>query len=258
MHPYNQWIQTHHELDAYTPAPEQVLTSRRAYYGMISYVDDKVGQLLASLDRLSLREETMILFTSDHGDQMGEHGMWFKRTFYDGSTKVPLIVSGPEISAPSRIAKVVSLVDLFPTLLEVTNLPQASHPLDGHSFAGLLDGTTSNWKDAAIIEYMGEGAIAPMRCIRQGHYKYVFVEGCQPLLFDLEMDPLEQTNLSGLPDMATIEEILHAAILKDFDPSATKQAILRSQEDRRMVAQALSKGNGHSWAWPVKTPGVAT
>ncbi len=71
MHPYNKWIQIHHEVDKYPPTPEQILASRRAYYGMVSYVDDKVGQLLAALDRLRLRDDTMVMFVTDHGDQTG-------------------------------------------------------------------------------------------------------------------------------------------------------------------------------------------
>ncbi len=257
MHPLQQWLHIHHEIDKYPPDRQRILASRRAYYGMVSYVDDKVGQLLAGLDRLGLREDTLVLFTSDHGDMMGEHGMWFKRTFHEWSARVPLIVRRPGRRAGHRVPQVVSLVDLFPTLLDWANLPPAEHPLDGHSFAAGLDGPLAGWKDEAIIEYMGEGMLAPMRAIRRGRYKYVHVHGRPPLLFDLQTDPLEMTNLAGRPDMAAVEASLRQAVLQGLDPEAVHAAVLRSQQDRLMMCQALMEGKVQPWAWPVPTPGVA-
>lgn len=257
MHPFNQWIQTHHELDKYPPTQERILATRRAYYSMVSYVDDKVGQLLEAMDRLGLREDTMVLFTSDHGDQLGEHGMWFKRTFYEWSTRVPMIISRPGDRQGRRVRQVVSLVDLLPTLLEIAGLPPAEHMTDGQSFAGLLDGTLPDWKDSAVIEYMGEGAIRPLRCIRRGRYKYVCVPDCPSALFDLEADPLEQHNLSGRPELSDVEADLRKAVLDGIDLEALDKAIRRSQQDRLMMVEALSKGKQHPWAWPVETPGVA-
>ena len=257
-HPYTQWLHVHHELDKYPPAEERILASRRAYYGMVSYVDDKVGELLAALDRLGLRDDTLVLFTSDHGDMMGEHGMWFKRTFHEWSARVPLIVSRPGSQAGHRVPQAVSLVDLFPTLLSLAGLPPAEHPLDGHSLAAGLDGPLTGWKDSVVIEYFGEGLIAPMRCIRRGRYKYAYVDRCPPQLFDLQADPLERHDLAGGPEHAHVEADLRAAVLRDFDPQAVHAAILCSQQDRLMMCEALFSGRVHSWAWPVPTPGVAS
>jgi choline-sulfatase len=249
MHPYCQWLHIHHEIDKYPPSAERILASRRAYYGMLSYVDDKVGELLAALDRLGLRDETMVIFTSDHGDMMGEHGMWFKRTYHEWSTRVPLIICKPGVRPGHRVRQIVSLVDLFPTLLDWAGLPPAEHPLDGQSFAAGLGGALTGWKDSAMIEYMGEGMLAPMRCIREGRYKYVHVHGYPPLLFDLQADPLEASNLAGRPELAGTEAQLRAAVLKDFDFDAVHAAVLRSQQDRLMMWDALSLGQQHPWAW---------
>jgi choline-sulfatase len=258
MHPVQQWLHIHHELDMYPPTPERILASRQAYYGMVSYVDDKVGELLAALDRLGLRDDTLILFTSDHGDMMGEHGMWFKRTFHEWSVRVPLIVSRSGSRAGHRVSQVVSLVDLFPTLLDLAALPPAEHPLDGRSFAAAVDGPLMGWKDEAIVEYMGVGMLAPLRCIRRGDYKYVYAHGCPPLLFDLQADPLEQDNLAGRPENTQTEADLRCAVLCNFDPQAVHAAILRSQQDRLMMWEALSNGSCQPWDWPVETPGVAS
>lgn len=256
MHPYCQWLHVHHELDKYPPPPERIRASRHAYYAMVSYVDDKVGELLASLDRLGLRDDTLILFTSDHGDMMGEHGMWFKRTFHEWANRVPMIVSKAGRLANHRVPQTVSLVDLFPSLLEWAGLPPAGHPLDGKSFAAALDGPLLDGRDEAIIEYMGEGVLAPMRCIRRGRYKFVYVHGQPPLLFDLQADPLEQHNLAGYADLAAIEASLRQTVLQGFAPQAVHAAVLRSQEDRLMMMDALFRGEVYPWAWPGKTPGV--
>ncbi len=257
MHPLQQWLHIHHELDKYGPSAERVLASRRAYYGMISYVDDKAGQLLGALERLGLREDTLVLFTSDHGDMMGEHGMWFKRTVHEWSARVPLIVHRPGSRAGYRAAETVSLVDLFATVLEWAGLPPAGHALDGQSFAAGLDGSLVGWKDEAIIEYMGEGMLAPMRAIRRGRYKFVYVHGQPPLLFDLQADPLEMDNLAGRVDHAAVEAALRQAVLRGFDPVSVHAAVLRSQQERLMMCEALFKGKVQAWAWPVQTPGVA-
>jgi choline-sulfatase len=250
MHPYCQWLHIHHEIDKYPPSAERIRATRRAYYGMVSYVDDKVGELLAALDRLGLWEDTMVLFTSDHGDMMGEHGMWFKRTFHEWSARVPLIVYKPGARRGHRVPQVVSLVDVFPTLLDWAGLPPAEHPLDGRSFAAGLHGDLAGWKDCAIIEYMGEGLLAPMRCIRAGRYKYVHVHGYPPLLFDLQTDPLETHNLAARPELAETGARLRTAALKDFDPAAVHAAVLRSQQERLLIWEALSQGEPHPWAWP--------
>ena len=247
MHPYNQWIQIHHEMDKYPPTPQQISDSRRAYYGMVSYVDDKVGELLAELDRLGLCEDTLVIFTSDHGEMLGEHGMWFKRTFYEGSSRVPMIVCKPGAPAGLRERAVVSLVDLFPTLLNLAGLPAAKHRVDGMSFASALDGKLHDWKDSALCEYYGEGILQPMRFLRQGRYKYVYVHGCDPLLFDLAADPLEQHNLAGQAEIADVEMQMREAVLADWDAEVMSRAVLRSQHDRLFICDALAKGKQHAW-----------
>ena len=99
-HPFNRWLQVHHGVTRYTPTEEVVRASRRAYLGMISYIDTLVGQLIAELKHLGLFEDTLVVFTSDHGEMLGEHGMWYKRTYYEESLRVPLILSWPKTLKP--------------------------------------------------------------------------------------------------------------------------------------------------------------
>lgn len=249
-HAFNRWIDIHHELDRFPPDPEQIHRSRRAYYGMVSFVDDKIGEWMKALDRLGLKDDTLVLFTSDHGEMLGEHGMWFKRTFFEAATRVPLIFAGPGANAGQRIAETVSLVDLFPTLLELAGVPSNAAHLDGRSLAPLLAGDHRGARDTAFCEYGGEGPVAPMRFIRKGAHKYVQVQRQPPLLFDLSRDPHEQRNLAEDPEWAAIAQVLARELRVDWDPEQTLADIHQSQQERLLVGKALRTGKVYPWGWP--------
>lgn len=240
MHPYNQWIQTHHEADRYRLSDAEVEGNRRAYLAMASYVDDKVGRLLDELERLGL-EETVVVFTSDHGEMLGEHGMWFKRTFFDPAAKVPLLIRWPARLRPERREEVVSLVDLSATLLEVGAVPEAKEwiaDMDGASLLPLLDNRSGDWKNGAIGEYYAEGAVEPMLYLRKDRFKYVYVHGEEPLLFDLVADPLELDDLAWRTEYREVREGLHAELLAGVDIEELRDRILRSQRERLAIVEA--------------------
>ena len=249
MHPYNRWIQQHHSVDRFPPSEETVRTARHAYYGMISYLDDQVGALLTELARLGLDEDTVVLFVADHGDMMGEHGMWSKRTFYDWSARVPMIARWPgRWEAGRRAGETVSLVDLFPTLLDLAGLDDldaTTAEVDGHSLRPLLEGGA--WNHPAICEYAGEGTLHPMRTVCRGRHKYVYVHGEAPLLFDLESDPLEQTDLAGQSEVAEIEAELRDIALADWDPDQIERDVIASQQVRKIILEAQATGTPVSW-----------
>jgi choline-sulfatase len=249
-HPFNQWINAHHELDRFPPKPEEIQNSRRAYYGMVSYIDDKIGEWMDALKTLHLTDDTLVLFTSDHGEMLGEHGMWFKRTFFDAAAKVPLIAAGPGVKPGQRDVEIVSLVDLFPTILEAAGITSKPGSLDGHSLMPLLAGDHRGAYDTAFCEYCGEGPIAPMRFIRKGNFKYVHVHGQAPLLFDLARDPDERRNLASDPAHAATVQALARELLADWNPEQTLVDILQSQRERHLVSQALLTGKNQSWDWP--------
>jgi choline-sulfatase len=213
---------------------------------MVSYVDARVGELLSELRRLGLRDSTLVVFASDHGDMLGEHGMWFKRTFHEWSVRVPFMVAGPGVK-PRRAGEVISLIDLLPTLLELIELPIPHEGIHGSSFARALQGPMEGWKDTALVEYCGEGTLKPLRAIRQGRFKYVYVPGLRPLLFDLEADPYEETNLAGCADHRETEDSLRAQLLTDWDPRAVEERVLRSQAERLFLHKALTTGSRYRW-----------
>lgn len=224
--------------------------SRRAYYAMMSYIDDRVGEIMKTLTDCGLDENTVIIFTSDHGEMLGERGMWMKDCFYEWAVRVPLFIRAPGV-APGRSDAVVSLVDLMPTVLDFAGaeLP-VSTGQDGGSMVPLLHGQTDGWKDEAIVDYAGSGYPSPSRMIRQGRYKYWLTWGLEPTLYDLAADPDELTNLAGHPDHAETEARLHARLMEDWEPEAVRAACLSSQQ-RRLLLRDLTETTPRYDTWDV-------
>ena len=251
MHPYDQWLQIHHMVREYPPTEEAIRNTRRAYYGMVSYFDEKVGQLVGELERLGLGDETIVVVTSDHGEMLGERGMWFKRTCYEPSTRVPLVVAGTDRVAGGRtLSQSVSLVDLFPTFAEWAGADEAVDDpavLDGHSLAGLAAGENGAWDFPAISEYCSEGVCAPIRMAVKDGLKYIHVHGEAPQLYDLGADPLERENRYGDPALVARFEPLRAAVHDGWDGAGVKERVLASQRDRRAVNRACPPADFRNW-----------
>lgn len=141
---WDHWVNAYHGVDLVRPSPDDVYRTRRGYYAMTTYIDEKLGELIEALHLLGFLEDTVVIFTSDHGDMLGERGMFFKRTFREWATRVPLIFSGPGVRAGHVASENVSLVDLYPTLLEVCGLQMPEldirRTLAGSSLAPFLGG----------------------------------------------------------------------------------------------------------------------
>ncbi len=258
MHPYERWIQAHHETAAYPLSEDQIRRARRGYYGMVSYFDHAVGTILHELALMNMLENTVVIVTSDHGEMLGEHGMWFKRTFHENAVRVPLIVSWPgTLPAGSRRDEVVSLVDLAATILDLAGVPDTAQwidRMDGDSFRELLGHSLDappapgEWKDEAFCEYYGEGPIEPFAMLRRGRWKYVAVNREAPLLFDLESDPCETMNRATDPAHSFVREQMAAEVDRRVDLQAMSQRVRESQQERLMVHEALTTGEPRLWA----------
>ena len=231
MHPYNQWLQVHHMVDDYPPSGESIRNARHAYLGMVSDFDDRVGALLSELDRLGLADNTVIVVTSDHGEMLGEHGMWFKRTFYEESARIPLLFAGPGVEK-QRITTEVSLLDLFPTFLDL-GAAEIETEHDGRTLAPLLRGQSDPDRDPVLIEYLSEGVCQPMRTAVKDRLKYVHVAEEKELLFDLRIDPNERVNLVSIPAHKERLETLRTFLHRDYDPATLREEVLASQQQRR-------------------------
>ena len=251
MHPYDQWLQIHHMVDVYPPSEAHIRNARHAFYGMVSYFDSKVGELVAELKRLGLAEDTIILITSDHGEMMGEHGMWFKRTYFDPSSRVPLLFSGAEHALSGQcVTETVSLVDLFPTFLELADMEdwqEVQEGIEGDSLYGLLKGEGRPWKNYALSEYYSEGVCQPMRMAVRNDLKYVYVRSEAPQLFDLTNDPHELNNCIDDPAYADRLAELKRLVHSGWDPDTIREEVIQSQQARRFINEAMGHGRPEHW-----------
>ena len=254
MDALSRWIHFAHGGDLDTVLDGHVRNARHAYYGMISYIDDKVGNLMNALRNTGQEDNTIVIFTADHGDMMGERGQWYKQTFFEWSARVPLIVSCPSRFRSRRVSQLTSLVDLLPTVLDLAtdgNPPELAAPTDGYSLNRLLhDGRDPGRPNQVISEYTGEGACAPCRMVRRDAYKYVYTHGHSALLFNLDDDPLELNNLAGRSETAKIEQALQAEALKEWDPDAITDKIMASQKKRLFVKAAMA--GSPTWAYEAR------
>ncbi len=250
MDPHSQRLYHVSAMHEYEQSEERVGNARHAYYGMISYIDDKVGQLLQVLEVTQQLENTVIIFTSDHGEMLGERGLWYKMSFFEPSVRVPLIISAPSKFAAGRVAQPVSLVDLLPTLVDLASDGQATDfaaRVDGQSLVPLLHGQGNNDPPPVLSEILSEGAIAPCLMIRRGRYKYIYSQPDPEQLYDLETDPHELHNLAGKPDYEAIQSAFKAEVFERWEPAALHEAVLAKQRQRRLVQQALMTGRHTSW-----------
>jgi choline-sulfatase len=235
-------------LDRTIPTPEQVRAARRAYYGACSFFDDNAGLLLEALNRSGMAGDTIVILLSDHGEMLGGHGLWFKMNFFEGSCRIPLMISVPDRFTPRRASESVSLVDLLPTLVELTSAGKAmdyATPLDGHSLLPHCLGVAGH--DGVIGEYTAEGAVAPVVMIRRGPYKFIHCPADPDQLFDLTQDPGERVNLAG--DAGHAEQVaeFRAEVARRWDLDRLQDEILASQKRRHFVADALKQGTHRSW-----------
>jgi choline-sulfatase len=250
IHPVTQWLKVHHGIDQYPPSEDTIRASRRAYYAMITQIDEYVGELVNELKHLGLYENTIIIFTSDHGDMMGERGMWYKRTFFEQSVKVPLIVHNPKRYVPKVLDEVVSHTDMCATISDMgSNIEDYLRfgSSDGSSFKPLLEGDMPQWKDQAVMEYFGPGVEEPWLCIREGAFKYVYTRNNDPLLFNVVEDPTEVKNLYGQDEYKELAEKLHAALFSDLDIEKTTKDAGDSKQTRLFLHKALEGSEGYHW-----------
>lgn len=242
--PHSQRILRASDRHSYTLTDDMVARSRRAYFANISYIDDRIGEVLAAL--AATRQEAVIVFVSDHGDMLGERGLWFKMSFFEGSARVPLMIAAPGLP-PGLIRQPVSTLDVMPTLCELAGVPMEDiRPwMDGTSLIPLATGQGA--RPAVPMEYAAEASEAPMIGLRKGRWKLILCALDPDMLFDLEADPQERHNLAADPaHAATLAGLKHEAQAR-WDLARFDADVRASQARRLIVYQALRNGAYYPW-----------
>lgn len=244
--PHSRSLYYHYGQDKTEVTPEIYRRARRGYYGMISYIDDLFGQVLEALQETGFAENTVVLFTSDHGDMIGERGMWFKKTLFEPAIRVPLVLAHPGRPA-RREAEPVSLIDVFPTLLELAGAPKDTiqTPLDGRSLARALEGRLS--ASPVYVEHIDGGTVAPRVMVRDGNLKLVQSRAYPLQLYDLQADPCELEDLAESSDRAKQRSHLCELVESAWDLDGLAERVYRDQTARKLIDSALATGRREVW-----------
>ncbi len=245
LDPHSRRLYDVSAMDDYKVNEADIRAARHGYYSNISYVDDLVGQLIDSLEKTNTLQNTIIIFTSDHGDFLGERGLWYKMSYLEPSAHVPFIVWGKGVK-PRRVAEPSTLADLLPTLVAIAtdSKPNLARDVDGRSLLPLLKGATENPEATAWGEYLAEGTIAPMYMLRRGDWKFIHTPVDPDQLFNLKSDPNELNNLASSHPLA---KSLRAEIETKFDIPRIHRDVLESQKSRLMLFEAMKKGKNFPW-----------
>ena len=223
--------------------PDHIRRAKQAYFANISYIDDKIGEILAVLE--ATRQEANIVFLSDHGEMLGAHGLWFKMTFFEGSARVPMMISAPGMPA-GRIDAPVSTIDLAPTLAALAgiSMDEVAPWTEGVNLVPVAGGAA---RGPVAMEYAAEGTITPMVALCEGRWKYIRCPADPEILFDMETDPGERRNLAG--DPAHAARLAHFRALADarWDLATYDAQVRESQARRWVVYEALRNGAYFPW-----------
>jgi len=248
LHPHERRLREVCAMNAAEISEDHVRAARRAYYGAISYVDDHTSRLIGLLRDTGRLDSTVVILTSDHGEMLGERGVWYKMSFYEGAARVPLIVRAPALFPPGRVPAAVSTMDLLPTLVGLAHdgdLSGVVGPLDGRSLLPHLSGGPD--RDEVAAEYLAEGAIAPIVMIRRGRLKFIHSPADPDQLFDLAADPHERANLAGDPASAGLAGQFRREVAARWDLTTLDREVRESQRRRIAVNDALRVGTPAPW-----------
>ncbi len=214
--------------------------ARAAYYACVSFVDDKIADVIHTVDELGLRDDTVIIYWSDHGEMNGEQGRVWKSNFFEPSMRVPLVFSCPKLLPHGkRVSELVELVDLFPTIAELAGTPVPADP-DGRSLVPLMmSGDTSGRKGYVLADHCSHSVPAPQRMIRTDEWKYILYLDARPSLYNLVEDPNEFYDRGNDPGTQSIRGELEEMLYLDWDEARVRGNFVYSPSPEQAQGRPL-------------------
>jgi choline-sulfatase len=232
-HPWVQQYADFHQNEESFRSPQERRQAIAAYFGLCSFLDHNIGRILQALGDAGLADDTLVIYTSDHGDNLGARGLWGKSTLYQESVQIPMIAAGPGVGR-GFCETPVDLLDLFPTILQGTGVDPAP-VMDGRPGRCLQDvaAAPAELERVAFSEYHAAGSNTAAFMLRKGRWKYHYYVRFKPELFDLDQDPEELRDLSGDPSYADVLREMEAELRRICDPEAVDA--LCKEDQRHMI-----------------------
>ena len=239
------------QADIFPPDEQSVLNARHAYYANVSYFDDQVSRFVDALKSTDLIDDTVVIVTADHGDMLGERGLWYKMNFFEQAARIPLIANGPDV-IQSRVETPCSLTDILPTLVDIATEGRGlssvtCKPVDGTSLFPLLTDHGASGKDVVFSHYAAECTDNPMVMIRQGDLKFIHCDSDDPKLFDLSDDPQELSNLADNAEYHDTVLSFTQQIMDRWNLDEIRESVIANQQSRLMIQQTMNGSRTASW-----------
>ncbi len=263
-HPYLAWWRARTGIEAVTPA--EVERARTAYWALVDRMDAMIGQVMRALEETGLADDTLVVYTTDHGEQAGEHGLWWKQTFHEASVRVPLIMSWPGvIPGGGRCPRVVSALDVTATIIDAAGAP-ALPVSPGRSLLGIVGADSAcvpapsmprpeadAWEDVAFSEFCVEEGWY-QRMIRSGPWKLIVHHHHRPQLFNIHDDPAELHDRAADPACRRILADLQARVRDGWDPDAITEEIAGRRSGEALLRQWARVANPpEQYRWLITT-----
>ena len=247
LDPHSERLRHGIQADVVQVTDDEIRNARHAYFANCSYFDENVGVVVKALEESGQIDNTIVIVTSDHGDMLGERGLWYKMNMFEHSARVPLLISGPGVVKGTSDSP-CSLVDLLPTILDIgqKEKPEIVMPIDGRSLWPIAQGKVEK-NGEAIAEYCAECASHPMFMIRRGHFKYIHCEVDPPQLYNIHDDPQELNNLIEDQKFKEMAESFEREVLSRWDSEAIRKNVIATQKQRRGIHAAMEAGISQSW-----------
>jgi choline-sulfatase len=245
-HPYDQLYAKFSGYNMHFRNEADVRRALAGYYGLVSFMDSNVGRVLAALEASAAADNTRIVYTSDHGDNLGVRGLWGKSTMYEESAGIPMILAGPDVPAGRCVQTPASLVDVYPSVLDCIGARDPEPSAHSRSLFALAN-TADDPQRPILSEYHAAGSSGAAFMLRWGRYKYIHHAAFPPQLFDLESDPEELHDVAAEagPALSRCREVLYAMLdpaAVDARAKARQQALIAHYGGRETILNSAALG----------------